>query len=179
MMSTPRRVVTGHDPAGKSIVLSDGPVPVIRTAADVGLVFHEIWNTTGALAAIAAEQPEPTERPLRIAPNGPGTNIRVNEFLPGHVVDGLQTAMHRTESVDYGLVLEGEMTLILTDSEVSLTAGDIVIQRGTDHAWANRSDRSARMAFILVGGEFDPQLRTVLRDGGREAGLDSLNRELS
>jgi naringenin degradation protein FdeH len=168
-MSPPRRVVTGHDHAGRSIVLGDGPVPVSRTADDVGLVFHEVWNTPIAPAPITATGPEPTDRSLRIAPAGAGTVIRVNEFLPGAA-----SPMHRTESIDYGIVLEGEMTLILTDSEVALKAGDIVIQRGTDHAWANRSDRTARMAFILVGGEFAGELKTLLGEAAREAGLEGL-----
>ena len=177
-MPAPRRVVTGHDPSGRSIVLSDGPVPVSRTADDVGLVFHEVWNTPAAPAPIAATTPEPTDRPLRIAPEGTGTVIRVNEFLPGHVSDGLQSPMHRTESIDYGIVLEGEMTLILTDSEVPLSAGDIVVQRGTDHAWANRSERTARMAFILVGGEFSGELKAILGSAAREAGLESLTSDV-
>ena len=70
--------------------------------------------------------------------------------------------MHRTESIDYGIVLEGEIVLVLDDSEVTLTAGDVVIQRGTDHAWANRSDKVCRVAFILVDGEFAPDLLQVL-----------------
>ncbi len=169
-----RRVVTGHDSEGRSLVLSDGPVPVTRSSTGIGLHFDEVWNTSAAPAPIAAQEPEPTERPLRIAPEGPGSVIRVNEFLPGHVRDGLQTAMHRTESVDYGIVLEGEMTLILTDSEVALRAGDIVVQRGTDHAWANRSQRSAKMAFILIGGEFAEDLQAL-----GQSGLDDLTDELN
>jgi quercetin dioxygenase-like cupin family protein len=178
-MSSPRRVVTGHDEAGRSVVVSDGAVPVTRTAEDIGLVFHEVWNTTAAPAPVTAVESEPTARPVRIAPDGAGTVIRVNEFLPGHVVDGLQSPMHRTASVDYGIVLEGAITLILTDSEVDLVAGDIVVQRGTDHAWANRSDEVARMAFILVGGEFSSELRDVLGDGARESGLDHLTQEVN
>jgi uncharacterized cupin superfamily protein len=81
--------------------------------------------------------------------------------------------MHRTESVDYGIVLEGEMVLVLTDSEVALRAGDIVVQRGTDHAWANRSDRPARMAFVLVDGRFTDEL-----DLPEETGLDATHRAL-
>jgi uncharacterized cupin superfamily protein len=70
--------------------------------------------------------------------------------------------MHRTRSIDYGIVLQGEIYLILDDSETLLRAGDIVVQRGTDHAWENRSDRLCRMAFILIGGEFDLSLRALL-----------------
>ncbi len=72
--------------------------------------------------------------------------------------------MHRTETVDYGIVLEGEIVLILSDSEVTLCPGDVVIQRGTDHAWENRSALAAKMAFILIDVEFDEQLANLLED---------------
>ena len=81
--------------------------------------------------------------------------------------------MHRTASVDYGIVLEGEITLVLDDSEVTLRAGDIVVQRGTDHAWANRGDSVARVCFVLVDGEFTPELAATLPDGA----LDRLSRK--
>jgi uncharacterized cupin superfamily protein len=67
--------------------------------------------------------------------------------------------------VDYGIVLAGEITLILDDSEVTLTAGDVVVQRGTDHAWANRGDVPARVVFVLVDGEFDPALTATMPGG--------------
>jgi len=70
--------------------------------------------------------------------------------------------VHRTESIDYGIVLEGEIVLILDDSEVTAHAGDIIVQRGTDHAWANRSDRIARVAFVLVDGEFGDDVLQIL-----------------
>ncbi|HEX3849280.1 MAG TPA: cupin domain-containing protein, partial [Steroidobacteraceae bacterium] len=70
--------------------------------------------------------------------------------------------MHRTESIDYGVVLEGSIVLILDDSEVSLETGDVVIQRGTNHAWANRTDRTARMAFILLGARYAPALKAAI-----------------
>ena len=70
--------------------------------------------------------------------------------------------MHRTESVDYGIVIEGEMTLVLDDSEVLLTPGSVVIQRGTNHAWANRSGKVCRMLFVLVDGQYDPAIAAAL-----------------
>jgi uncharacterized cupin superfamily protein len=66
--------------------------------------------------------------------------------------------MHRTESIDYGIVLEGQIVLLLDDEEVVLEAGAVVVQRGTIHAWSNRTDRIARMLFVLTDGEFDPEL---------------------
>jgi len=75
--------------------------------------------------------------------------------------------------VDYGIVLEGEITLVLDESEVTLRAGDIVVQRGTDHAWANRGSTTARVVFVLVDGEFDPDLAAILPQGA----LDRLSRK--
>jgi mannose-6-phosphate isomerase-like protein (cupin superfamily) len=163
----PRRVVTGHTPDGVSVVVSDGPVPVSRDLPDDGVAFHEIWNTEGAPARITAvEDTEPTERTLAVPPPARGTKIRINEFQPGHLDErGLQSPVHRTASIDYGIVLEGEITLVLDDSEVTLRAGDVVVQRGTDHAWANRGDTTARVAFILLDGEFDPDLAAILPGG--------------
>ncbi|MEV6303361.1 cupin domain-containing protein [Actinoplanes sp. NPDC051861] len=166
-MSTPRRVVTGHTPGGVSVVVSDGPVPVSRELPADGVTFHEIWNTSGAPARILATEPaEPTEHTLAVPPPPHGTKIRINEFRPGHLDSrGLQSPVHRTASIDYGIVLEGEITLILDDSEVTLRAGDVVVQRGTDHAWANRGEVTARVVFVLVDGEFDPALAATLPDG--------------
>ncbi len=70
--------------------------------------------------------------------------------------------MHRTESVDYGIVIEGELTLVLDDSEVQLKPGSVVVQRGTNHAWANRSGRPCRMLFVLVDGRYDPAIAQAL-----------------
>ncbi len=156
----PRRVVTGHTDDGVSVVLSDGPVPVSREIREDGVFFHEVWNTEGAPTVVRAVEPdEPTERTLAVPPPPRGTKIRVNEFLPGHLDErGLQSPVHRTASVDYGIVLEGEITLILDDSEVIARAGDIVVQRGTDHAWANRGDVPAKVVFVLVDGELDEDL---------------------
>jgi uncharacterized cupin superfamily protein len=70
--------------------------------------------------------------------------------------------MHRTESIDYGIVIEGEMTLVLDEAEVPLRRGSVVVQRGTNHAWANRSGKPCRMLFVLVDGRFDASLAAAL-----------------
>ncbi len=167
MSDVPRRVVTGHTPDGVSVVVSDGPVPVSRQIPEDGVAFHEIWNTEGAPAPVTAvEEVDPTERQLAVPPPPRGTKIRINEFAPGFLDEaGLQSPVHRTASIDYGIVLEGEITLVLDDSEVTLRAGDVVVQRGTDHAWANRGSSVAKVAFILVDGEFDPALLATLPAG--------------
>lgn len=76
--------------------------------------------------------------------------------------DSPHPLMHRTQSVDYGIVIEGEMTMILDDQEVTLPQGTVVIQRGTNHAWANRSNTKCRMLFILVDGQYEPSLAEAL-----------------
>ena len=67
--------------------------------------------------------------------------------------------MHRTETIDYGIVLEGELVLIMDEGETTVRAGDIVVQRGTNHGWANRSSENCRIAFILIDGAFDESLK--------------------
>ena len=99
-------------------------------------------------AEIAAEEPEPTDRPVRTPAPAGGTLVRFTEMAPG-----AEAPMHRTETVDVGVVLEGETWLLLDDgSETRMTAGDVVVQRGTNHAWANRSDAPVRMMFVMIDG---------------------------
>ncbi|MFV0319209.1 MAG: cupin domain-containing protein [Microbacterium sp.] len=162
----PRRIVTGHDAGGVSIVVSDAPVPVTRELPDDGVAFHEVWVTDTVPAVIGAGPEDPTAGAITVPPPTHGTRIRINEFLPGSLDEhGLQSPVHRTQSIDYGIVLEGEITLILDDSEVTARAGDIVVQRGTDHAWANRGDTIARVAFVLVGAEYGEDALAVLPAG--------------
>jgi quercetin dioxygenase-like cupin family protein len=156
MTWTPRRVVTGHDHDGKSVFLSDGAPPVARTASD-GAGFHEIWSTAATPVPLGAAEPDPAAGEVRVPPPPQGTKIRVNEFPPGVV-----SPVHRTQSVDYGIVVEGEMVLVLDDSETVLRRGDVVVQRGTSHRWENRSGQVARMVFVLVDAEFAADLIETL-----------------
>jgi quercetin dioxygenase-like cupin family protein len=153
MSTPPRRIVTGHDASGKSVVLSDAPTP---KTLDIGTAaFHEIWITDATPAPIEASQPEPTDRPVRTPPPANGVMVRFTEMAPG-----AEAPMHRTESVDVGVVLEGETWLLLDDgSETRVGVGDAVVQRGTNHAWANRSDRPVRMLFVLIDGTIADALR--------------------
>jgi quercetin dioxygenase-like cupin family protein len=159
-MTAPRRVVTGHDAEGRSVVLADGPAP--QSHAIPGATFHELWNTAAAPAPIAPAEPrEPTDRPLVTPPDPNGTIIRIVDLEPRS-----RSPIHRTESIDYGIVLAGEVTLVLDDgSETALHAGDVVVQRGTDHAWVNATDDLARMAFVLVDGRFTDELKALLPAG--------------
>ena len=154
-MSAPRRIVTGHDESGKSVVVSDGPTP---KTLDIGTAaFHELWITAHTPVQIAATEPEPTDRPVRTPPPAGGVIVRFTEMAPG-----AESPMHRTETLDVGVVLEGETWLVLDDgSETRVGVGDAVVQRGTNHAWANRSDSSARMVFVLIDGEITDELRSA------------------
>jgi quercetin dioxygenase-like cupin family protein len=152
MSRAPRRIVTGHDADGRSVVLSDAPTP---KTLDIGsAAFHELWITDAVPAGIRASEPEPTDRPVRTpAPPG-GVLVRFTEMAPG-----AQAPMHRTETVDVGVVLEGETWLLLDDgSETLVGPGDAVVQRGTNHAWANRSDRPVRMVFVMIDGTITDDL---------------------
>jgi Cupin domain len=182
-----RRIVTGHNANKKSVIVEDGPPPrVARIGGELGPWFYEVWNTRETPARIDRASGEPPEEGLQLAPPKGGTRIRVLDIPPedervrnlsaeaarAHFAEvGAPEAsshtgassrhpfMHRTESIDYGIVLEGEITLILDEGETVARAGDIVIQRGTNHGWANRSASNCRIAFILIDGRFDPNIR--------------------
>jgi hypothetical protein len=182
-----RRVVTGHDAQGRAVFLEDGPVPrVQRIGGPQGPLFFEVWNTPDTPAPIDRASGEPPEPAIQLAPPARGTRIRVLDIPPedtsigtltpeqarahfaevgaaeasSHAGSGSRHAfMHRTETVDYGIMLEGELTLILDVGETIVRAGDIVIQRGTNHGWANRSGRHCRIAFILIDGKYQDGLK--------------------
>lgn len=182
------RVVTGHDADGKALIASSGPLPtVVELKAIPGTVFHEVWATTETPAPVG-NGADPTTGPLTLPPPQRGTRMRFVDIPPDSdeflahgaarmqaaftqigdakastvTVDSPHPLMHRTESVDYGVVIEGEMTLVLDDSEVLLKPGSVVVQRGTNHAWANRSGRPCRMLFVLVDGRYDAEIAAAL-----------------
>ncbi|RPI44311.1 MAG: cupin domain-containing protein [Betaproteobacteria bacterium] len=186
-----RRVVTGHDNSGKAIVLSDGWAPTTHSSPlRPGHYSTDIWRTADMPIVIHADEPDPTPGPRRLTPASSGTVIRVSDIPPEtevtHDIDpnharelfkamGSENAstfgagankrhpfMHRTETLDYAFVLTNEIYLLLDDSEVLLKAGDVVIQRGTNHAWSNRSKDVTRMLYVLMDGKFDPELARQL-----------------
>ncbi|MEO5797307.1 MAG: cupin domain-containing protein [Rhodoferax sp.] len=191
-----RRIVTGHDAQGKAIVSEAGLLPKVVAIEKIpGTVFHEIWSTQSTPAQID-NGADPTLGALVLPPPQAGTRIRVVDIPPDTEdflahgaaamhdaftqigdasastvrVDSPHPLMHRTESVDYGVVLDGEMTLVLDDSATLLRQGDVVVQRGTNHAWANRSGRMCRMLFVLVDGAYTPALREALQARASEVG---------
>jgi len=163
MSKSTRRVVTGHDAHGRSVVLSDGPPPQHHPmhGSGVGADFHEMWNdpeTIPELTSVGAR--EPNERPFTIMPVT-GHLLRILDVYPlKH--GGKRTVMHRTRTLDYVVVIEGELVLILDDSEAILRPGEVVVQRGTDHAWENRSDTIARAAFFHIDARFSKELLAKL-----------------
>ena len=159
MMAPPRRVVTGHDENGKSVVLSDGTPPQQHPmrGREVGADFFEIWNDPRTVPQLASvEGREPSEREFTIMPVT-GHLIRIIDIYPPGE-GGKRTVTHRTQTLDYAVVIEGEVVLVLDDSEVILKQGDVVVQRGTDHAWENRSDQRTRVAFFHIDAQFSDEL---------------------
>jgi Cupin domain len=154
-----RRIVTGHDEGGRSVILSDGPPPQHHGmhGASVGADFIEMWSVSSPVPTLnAAEAREPNEREFTIMPVA-GHLLRILDIYPP-ADGGKRTVMHRTRTLDYVVVIEGEIVLILDDSEVTLKRSDVVVQRGTNHAWENRSDRLARVAFFHIDAAFGDEL---------------------
>jgi mannose-6-phosphate isomerase-like protein (cupin superfamily) len=169
-----RRVVTTHDKTGKAVVLFDSANPHKVARPQAGVVSRMIWAADTTPADMTGTQDRGAgQRP--IAPPPGGSVFRIVDFLPrtaemekldpnfmqksiGHGDDHAPSKfrpprhpfMHRTRSLDYAIVLSGEIDMLLDDSEVHCKAGDVIIQQGTNHAWVNRSKEPCRIAFVLV-----------------------------
>jgi naringenin degradation protein FdeH len=141
-----RRLVTGHDADQVAKVLVDAPA-TNRKSSSPGTVSTLIWSTDAAPADISiGEKIEDLgARVLGTAPPANGTRFAVIDFPPGN-----SGRMHRTETIDYVIVIAGEIDMDMDDSTVHLRAGDVMVQRGTNHAWVNRGQERARLAFVLV-----------------------------
>lgn len=171
-----RRVVTGLDGEGQSIILEDGPSPSIRTVPErPGYIVNNIWVTGQAPSEIAA--PDGIAEHIGVSPPAGGTVIRIIDFPPEprdkEELDRMLKAsfgqlfsdahqdgdpkqhpgMHQTDTIDYALVMSGEIHALMDKEETVLKAGDVLIQRGTNHAWSNRSDQPCRVAFVLIDGK--------------------------
>jgi hypothetical protein len=167
-----RRIVTGIDAEGRSFIEQDGPSPAeFSSPARPGYRMTNLWRTTGA--ATFKDADSITEHRGVLPPKG-GTVIRIIEWPPEPADPeqmrelmaqtframypdahhnpraGEHPGMHQTNSVDYALVMEGEIVAILDDGETLMRQGDVLIQRGTNHAWSNRSGKPVKVAFILV-----------------------------
>jgi quercetin dioxygenase-like cupin family protein len=140
-----RRVVTGHDENGRAVVKTDElcrNVAAMRPGASASV----IWSTTGFPVDNGDETDGSTRTVSTADPHG--TVFRVVEYAPG-----VTPRNHRTDSIDYAVVIAGEIVMQLDDSEVTLKAGDVLVQRGTIHNWVNRGTVPCIIAFVLIGAK--------------------------
>jgi quercetin dioxygenase-like cupin family protein len=134
-----RRVVTGHNAAGLAIVALDEAVQ--------GAIVTQVWGTDKPVSDNVSDWAYGSSQPGPTIPGG--SALRFVDINPG-----FRSAMHRTNTVDYVFILDGELEMELDGGEwVHLNAGDIVVQRGTNHAWENKSNRICRLASVLIAAE--------------------------
>ncbi len=173
-MSTPiRRVVTGHNEAGKSIFLMDGAAPHVKSSGTASTTVTELWETASAPADNSGNA-DPTDHPFRLPPPKNGSVFRVVEYPPDaarvtalrqpdaaqhdahaegyrrDLANARHPGFHKTDTIDYAIVLSGEIYALMDEGEVLLKTGDVLIQRGTSHAWSNRTNAPAAVAFVLI-----------------------------
>jgi hypothetical protein len=172
MSTNIRRVVTGHDENGKAVVIADGAATaILQRPTRPGVSLINLWRTEGTPAEYDGPE-ETVDGPVILQPPEGGTVCRIGVFEPEdpetlktldgrsafaemgaahNIVDNdRHPFMHRTDSVDYAIILEGEIDMLLDEGEVHLKAGDVLIQRGTNHAWSNRGTETCKIAFILI-----------------------------
>jgi mannose-6-phosphate isomerase-like protein (cupin superfamily) len=181
-----RRVVTGHDATGKAVVIADGPSEDCVIRADRGVAITDIWQLSAVPADLHAWERRDRDTPMAIAPVAGGLNLRVLQFDPlpagaaadgaaafadmgsadAHVANARHPAMHRTDTVDFAIVISGSITLLLDEDDVTISASDVVIQRGTAHAWENRGDVPCLVAVIVVDAGKCPPVAVADPRGG-------------
>ena len=167
-----RRIVTGHNEKGKSIITLDGP-PARSIGEDVGGLF-ELWNTDGE-EVISTDNLDRADQEIILSPPSGGTKFRyfqinpIPEGIPDDVMQDMAAeafekigaahhridtskhpAMHKTETIDYIILLKGDVTLILDEEEIDLEPFDVVVQRGTNHAWVNNGMEPALLIAVLI-----------------------------
>jgi len=170
-----RRVLTGHDSEGRSTFIADGPAPNVKEMASMpGLALTDLWETGGAPANNDGHA-DAAARPVHLEPPKNGTILRIVEFPPdskwrnratdgaeafksigaGHAQDrkSADPMMHRTSTVDYIIVLKGEIHAVMETGETLLKAGDILVQRGTNHSWSVRGNEPCVVAAVLVNAK--------------------------
>jgi mannose-6-phosphate isomerase-like protein (cupin superfamily) len=169
-----RRVLTGHDAQGRSTFIADGPAPNVKEMSAIpGLALTDLWETKGAPADNAGDQ-DNAARPVHLEPPKNGSILRIVEFPPDSAwrggtdgKDGFKSIgashaqdkrsadpmMHKTSTVDYIIVLKGEIYAIMETGEKLLKAGDILVQRGTNHSWSVRTSEPCIVAAVLVSAK--------------------------
>ena len=171
MTRPPRRVVTGHDRAGKAVVVFDGPASNVKLRKASGLTSTLLWVTDESPADVSFAT-DRSARDIGVAPPPSGSAFRIVDFPPVHETGEIDNAamiremglqkndrpvrhatMHRTRSIDYAVIISGEIDMLLDDSEVHLRAGDVLVQQATNHAWVNRGRETCRIAFVLIDAQ--------------------------
>ena len=177
-LKSTRRIVTGHDAQGKAIVLFDGALPAKqRSAGGNGMTL--LWVTSEFPVDVAGSA-DRSQTQVGVPPPANGTVFRIVDFAPAAphaapvdhhqilVSMGIDPATqgyprhantHRTKTIDYAIVLDGEIDMLLDDSEIHVKAGDVLVQQGTNHAWVNNGTKPCRIAFILIDGKTPPAWR--------------------
>jgi mannose-6-phosphate isomerase-like protein (cupin superfamily) len=187
-----RRVLTGHDAEGKSAIIADGIAPNMKEMPSFpGLALTDLWETKGAPASNAGSA-DAADRPVHLEPPKNGTIVRIVEFPPdstrpqasdgsagfkaigaGHAQarHSSDPMMHRTSTVDYIIVLKGEIYAVMEKGETLLKAGDVLIQRGTMHSWSVRGSEPCIVAAILVNAKplGSAKKRTVKKKPAKKA----------
>jgi quercetin dioxygenase-like cupin family protein len=142
-----RRVITGHDKNNVAKVLIDGPATNHKGIEGRSTLMW-ITDENPSDISVGEKVEDLGARIIGTAPPANGSRFAVIDFPPGNT-----PRMHRTETIDYVIVLEGEIEMDMDDSTVKMQAGDVMVQRGTNPAWENRSNRRARVAFVLIDAE--------------------------
>ncbi len=175
-LKSTRRVVTGHDAQGKAVVLFDNALPAKQRGSN-GMTM--LWVTTEFPVDVAVSA-DRAQMQVGVPPPANGTIFRIVDFAPAAppaapvdhrqilVSMGIDPATqgyarhantHRTRTIDYAIVLDGEIDMLLDDSEIHVKAGDMLVQQGTNHAWVNNGTKPCRIAFILIDAKTPPAWR--------------------
>ncbi len=171
-ITPPRRILTGHDKQGRSIITEDGPAPTcLQPDHSPNLLMCDLWE----IPSLPPDNNDPRDlslRPVKLSPPENGAIFRIVEFPPDNErnwagrkevftqygeLEALDQknerhpGFHKTPSVDFAICLDGEIWAMMEVGETLMRPGDVLVQRGTNHAWSNRTKGPVRMAFVMVG----------------------------
>jgi hypothetical protein len=183
MIPKPRRFVTGHDASGKSVFILQDEQPVTQTVGSRGTRITELWETRGTPADNSGTA-DAADRPFRLPPPHNGSVFRIVEYAPDATRIGMlreagsrndndndndegytrdlaharHPGFHKTSTIDYAIVLNGEIYALMDEGEQLMRAGDVLVQRGTNHAWSNRTNEAVLVAFVLIDALPEPSV---------------------
>jgi mannose-6-phosphate isomerase-like protein (cupin superfamily) len=172
-----RVIVTENDDRGRSYIGSDGDATGTHVQPNRPTALTDIWHMSQVPTDPAADGSPSTDRPFTLSPQKEGVAFRIVQFDPmspeewdrldsrevfasmnasdDHVGGELSPVMHRTSTVDFGIVLQGSITMVLDSGRIEVRAGDVIVQKATNHAWENHGTETAVIAFVLVDAETD------------------------